>query len=45
MNFIITILAHKPITTLTPLYLTACITRVAWSHPIPPNARRFLSFF
>jgi len=29
MNFIVTSLAHKPVTTFTPFYLTRCVTRVA----------------
>jgi len=29
MNFIVTSLAHKPVTTFTPLYLTRCVSRVA----------------
>jgi hypothetical protein len=29
VNFIVAILAHKPITTFTPLYLITGITRVA----------------
>jgi len=34
MNFIVTVLAHEPITAFTPLHLIAWITRIACAHSI-----------
>jgi len=46
MNFVVAILAHKPVTAFAPLYLTGWIARVAWGrsmHPAVANIYHFLS--
>jgi len=45
MDFVVTVLAHKPITTLTPLYLAGWTTRVAWLHPIASHRCQCLFFY
>jgi hypothetical protein len=45
MNFVVAILAHKPIATFTPFYLKARITRVTCRHTIFIHVVSMISFY